>query len=110
MSHGYIDPKKIARKGEELLEEAIIAILTDAYISERLEHKKYLKNEEIGKRAGIYLKAPWPWTNGIVGAITAKLEEKRRIVNGRGKQRPYGNTSYREDRWKLAEPPANERR
>ncbi len=105
MSHGYIDPKVIARMGEALLEEAIIAVLAEAHISERLQHKKYLENEEIGKRAGIYLDANWPWTNGIVGAITAKLKEKGRIVNGRGEKRPYGYTSYREDRWKLAEPP-----
>lgn len=103
-----MDPKKIARKGEDLLEEAIIAVLAEAYISERLQYKKYLKNEEIGKRAGIYLDADWPWTNGIVGAITAKLEEKGRIVNGRWEKRPYGNTSYREDRWKLADPPVND--
>ena len=106
MSHGYIDPKVIARMGEALLEEAIIAVLAEAHISERLQHKKYLKNEEIGIRAGIYLDADWPWTNGIVGAITAKLEEKGRIVNGRREQRPYGTTSYGYDRWRLAEPPA----
>ena len=72
------------------MEEAIIAVLAEAYISERLQHKKYLKNEEIGKRAGIYLDAGGPWTDGIVGAITAKLEEKEGLSMGGGKRGPTG--------------------
>lgn len=105
MSHGYIDPKKIARLGQALLEEAILAVLAEAYIREREPHKKYLKKEEIGERAGIYMLANYPWTHGIVAAVATKLEKDKKIINGKDKQRPYGNTSYGYDRWKLAEPP-----
>lgn len=107
MSHNYIDPKKIAELGQALLEEAILAVLAEAHVKAREPHMQYLAKEEIGERAGIYMLAKYPWTHGIVAALTAKLEKDGKIVNGRGEQRPYGTTSYGYDRWKLAEPLSN---
>ena len=105
MSNAYIDPKKIAEIGQALLEEAILAVLAEAYTRERQPHKKYLKKEDIGERAGIYMFAKYPWTHGIVASLAAKLEKDGKIVNGKWEQRPYGETPYRYDRWKLAKRP-----
>ena len=48
MSHGYIEPKKIAELGQALLEEAILAVLADAHAT----NKEYLTNKEISEQAG----------------------------------------------------------
>lgn len=107
MSHGYINPKKIAELGQTLLEEAILAVLAEAHVKARESHKRYLAKEEISKRAGIYMPPNWRSQNGIVDMLAAKLESEGKIINGKWEQRPYGTTSYGYDRWKLADPLSN---
>lgn len=105
MSDGYIDPKKIAQIDEALLEEAILAVLAEAYVQSPHDHERHLPKAEISKRAGIYMPPNWRSQNGIVDMLAAKLENQGKIVNKRQDIRPYGNISYREDRWMLAKPP-----
>ena len=79
MSDGYIDPKKIAQIGEALLEEAILAVLAEAYVQSPHDHERHLPKAEISERAGIYMLPNWRSQNGIVDMLAAKLEIKGRL-------------------------------
>ena len=87
------------------LEEAILAVLAEAYVQSRHDHERHLPKAEISKRAGIYMSPNWRSQNGIVDMLAAKLESQGKIVNRRRDIRPHGTTPYREDRWMLAKPP-----
>ena len=87
MSHGYINPKKIAELGQTLLEEAILTVLSEVHF----ENKRYLTNKEISERAGIHC---YSRGYGIVRVLARKLEENGMIANER-----RWNYSPQQDRW-----------
>ena len=95
MSHCYINPKKIAELGEELIKEAILAVLADAHA----KNKEYLTNREISERAGIsgYI-GDW----GIARVLAHKLKKERKIKN----RKDYVIPTPQLDQWELVRPPA----